>query len=40
MSEHVEAIGVAILMNGGPATIYGARAYATFCEFAEGPAAT
>ncbi len=38
--EAAEAIGVAILMNGGPATIYGARAYAAFCEFAEGPAAT
>jgi AhpD family alkylhydroperoxidase len=28
-----EAIGVAMLMNGGPATIYGPRAYAAFCEF-------
>ncbi len=39
--EAAEAIGVAILMNGGPATIYGPRAYAAFCEFAdaEGPAA-
>lgn len=38
--EAAEAIGVAILMNGGPATIYGARAYAAFTEFAgEGPAA-
>lgn len=37
--EAAEAIGVAILMNGGPATIYGARAYAAFTEFAgEGPA--
>ena len=32
--EAAEAIGVAMLMNGGPATIYGARAYAAFCEFA------
>jgi len=32
--EAAEAIGVAMLMNGGPATIYGPRAYAAFCEFA------
>lgn len=39
--EAAEAIGVAILMHGGPATIYGARAYTAFTEFAEdGPAAT
>jgi len=25
-------------MHGGPATIYGARAYAAFCEFADAPA--
>lgn len=31
--EAAEAIGVAMLMNGGPATIYGPRAYAAFCEF-------
>jgi AhpD family alkylhydroperoxidase len=31
--EAAEAIGVAYLMNGGPATIYGPRAYAAFCEF-------
>jgi AhpD family alkylhydroperoxidase len=30
--EAAEAIGVAFLMNGGPATIYGPRAYAAFCE--------
>lgn len=37
-----EAIGVAIMMHGGPATVYGARAYAAFCEFfdAAAPAAT
>ena len=29
-----EAIGVTFLMHGGPATIYGARAYNAFCEFA------
>jgi AhpD family alkylhydroperoxidase len=36
-----EAIGVAILMAGGPATVYGPRAYDAFMEFAapaqEGP---
>jgi len=31
--EAAEAIGVTFLMNGGPATIYGPRAYAAFCEF-------
>jgi AhpD family alkylhydroperoxidase len=31
--EAAEAIGVTILMNGGPATIYGPRAYAAFSEF-------
>jgi AhpD family alkylhydroperoxidase len=33
--EAAEAIGVTFLMQGGPATIYGARAYAAFCEFAD-----
>ena len=37
--EAAEAIGVAMLMNGGPATIYGPRAYAAFCEFAADSAA-
>jgi AhpD family alkylhydroperoxidase len=32
--EAAEAIGVTFLMHGGPATIYGARAYDAFCEFA------
>lgn len=32
--EVAEAIGVAILMNGGPATIYGPRALEAFEEFA------
>ena len=32
--EAAEAIGVAFLMKGGPATIYGPRAYDAFCEFA------
>jgi len=31
--EAAEAIGVTILMNGGPATIYGPRAFAAFNEF-------
>jgi AhpD family alkylhydroperoxidase len=31
--EAAEAIGVTFLMAGGPATIYGPRAYAAFCEF-------
>src|SRR5664279_1188676 len=33
LEEAAEAIGVTILMNGGPATIYGPRAYAAFSEF-------
>ncbi|HUM00186.1 MAG TPA: carboxymuconolactone decarboxylase family protein [Mycobacterium sp.] len=33
--EAAEMIGVSILMQGGPATIYGARAYTAFCEFAD-----
>jgi AhpD family alkylhydroperoxidase len=33
--EAAEAIGVAVLMGGGPATIYGPRAFAAFCEFTE-----
>ena len=31
--EAAEAIGVTFLMNGGPATIYGARAFAAVQEF-------
>lgn len=38
--EAAEAIGVSILMHGGPATIYGARAYDAFCEFADAAAGT
>lgn len=34
--EVAEAIGVAILMNGGPATVFGPRAFAAFREFAAG----
>jgi AhpD family alkylhydroperoxidase len=33
--EVAEAMGVAILMNGGPGTVWGPRAYAAFEEFAE-----
>ena len=33
--EAAEAIGVTFLMHGGPATVYGARAYEAFCEFAD-----
>jgi AhpD family alkylhydroperoxidase len=35
MQEAAEAIGVAILMRGGPATIHGPRAFAAVREFAE-----
>lgn len=31
--EAAETIGVAFLMNGGPATVFGARAFAAFNEF-------
>lgn len=31
--EAAEAIGVAFLMDGGPATVYGARAFSAFQEF-------
>ncbi|MFJ3961183.1 carboxymuconolactone decarboxylase family protein [Streptomyces sp. NPDC090036] len=33
--EAAETIGVAILMNGGPGTVYGPRAFAAFREFQE-----
>ncbi len=33
-AEVAEALGVALLMNGGPATVYGPRAFAAFREFA------
>jgi AhpD family alkylhydroperoxidase len=33
--QAAEVLGVAIMMKGGPATIYGARAYTAFNEFAE-----
>ena len=38
--EAAEAIGVTFLMKGGPATIYGPRAYDAFCEFADALAAS
>jgi AhpD family alkylhydroperoxidase len=34
-AEVAEALGVAITMNGGPATVYGPRAFAAFREFAD-----
>ena len=37
--EVAEAMGVVILMNGGPGTVWGPRAYAAFEEFA-GPQGT
>ena len=37
-AEAAEAIGVTFLMNGGPATVYGARAYDAFEEFYAGRA--
>lgn len=33
--EAAEAIGVTFLMQGGPATVNGPRAYAAFCEFVD-----
>jgi AhpD family alkylhydroperoxidase len=33
--EVAEALGVAILMNGGPGTVWGPRAYAAFEEFSQ-----
>ena len=33
--QAAEAIGVSLLMGGGPSTIYGPRAYAAFCEFTD-----
>ena len=35
--EVAEAMGVAILMNGGPGTVYGPRALEAFTEFAATP---
>ena len=36
--EVAEAMGVTILMNGGPGTVYGPRALEAFTEFAATPA--
>ena len=38
VEEVAEAIGVCILMGGGPATVYGPRALEAFLEFAATPA--
>ena len=35
--EVAEAIGVAVSMNGGPATVWGPRALAAYDEFAQRP---
>ncbi len=35
--EAAEAVGVAMLMSGGPGTIYAPRAYSAFCEFSPAP---
>jgi len=32
-AEVAEAIGVAVLMTGGPATVYGPRAFAAFLDY-------
>lgn len=37
VEEVAESIGVAILMDGGPATVYGPRALAAFMEFHTAP---
>lgn len=37
-AEVAEALGVAVLMNGGPATVYGPRAFAAFRELTGGTA--
>jgi AhpD family alkylhydroperoxidase len=34
-AEVIEMIGVAIMMNGGPGTVWGPRALAAFHEFSE-----
>jgi AhpD family alkylhydroperoxidase len=35
--EVAEMLGVALLMDGGTASVYGPRAWAAYCEFAECP---
>ena len=36
-AEVAEALGVALLMDGGTASVYGPRAFDAFCEFAGPP---
>ena len=36
-AEVAEALGVALLMNGGPASVWAPRAFAAYREFAEPP---
>lgn len=36
-AEVAEALGVALLMDGGPATVYGPRAWEAFHEFSSPP---
>jgi AhpD family alkylhydroperoxidase len=38
LAEVTEMIGVAIVMNAGPSTVWGPRALAAFHEFADPPA--
>ena len=37
-AEVAEALGVALLMNGGPASVWAPRAFAAYREFAQQPA--
>lgn len=37
--EVAEMLGVAVMMNGGPGTVYGPRAFDAFMEFHQGKAA-
>ncbi len=37
LAEVTEMIGVAVVMNGGPGTVWGPRALAAFHEFADPP---
>ena len=39
-AEVAEAIGVSVLMSGGPATVYGPRALAAFKDFVKAQVAT
>ena len=38
--EVAEALGVAVMMNGGPGTVYGPRAFDAFMEFRSGTSST